>query len=50
MSDVVSISVAETGYHACALKSDGTVECWGDSYNGVLDIPNGLNAVKQVSA
>jgi alpha-tubulin suppressor-like RCC1 family protein len=38
------------GYtHSCALKINGTVECWGDDRHGETTVPNGLVA-KQVSA
>ena len=34
LSSIVQVSVG--GYHTCALKSDGTVNCWGSSYKGEL--------------
>jgi hypothetical protein len=38
------------GYkHSCALKIDGTVECWGNDEHGETTVSNGLVA-KQVAA
>jgi alpha-tubulin suppressor-like RCC1 family protein len=38
------------GYtHSCALKINGTVECWGDDRHGETTVPNRLVA-KQVAA
>jgi hypothetical protein len=37
-------------YHTCALKTDGTVLCWGDNTYGQSSVPAGLASVAQVSA
>lgn len=39
LTDVVQISDGET--YSCALKSDGTVVCWGNT--GALYIPSNIN-------
>ena len=40
-----------TGYgHACGLKTDGTVVCWGWNDYGQATVPDGLASVEQVSA
>ena len=36
IDDVVSVSAATGGTHACALKQDGTVACWGTNESGQL--------------
>ena len=44
-----SLPVAAAGwYHSCALKTDGTLTCWGDSEDGATSIPGGT--YKAVSA
>ena len=35
---------------SCALKTDGTIVCWGDNGSGQTVVPNGLAEVAQVSA
>jgi alpha-tubulin suppressor-like RCC1 family protein len=36
--------------HTCALKTDGTVVCWGDNEDGETTVPAGLTSVAQLSA
>src|SRR4051812_16120636 len=36
--------------HACALRSQGTVVCWGNGTDGRTTPPSGLTDVTQVSA
>ncbi|HEY4216826.1 MAG TPA: PKD domain-containing protein [Gemmatimonadaceae bacterium] len=36
--------------HACALRSAGTVICWGDNGAGQLNVPTGLSGVAKISA
>jgi len=36
--------------HTCALKTDGTVVCWGNNNLGETTVPSGLASVAQVSA
>jgi hypothetical protein len=37
-------------WHSCALKTDGTVVCWGRNTSGETTVPSGLASVVQVSA
>lgn len=40
----------DMGYrHACAIRDDGTVICWGDNEEGQATVPAGLQDVVQVS-
>lgn len=48
LSGVTAISGG--GYHAVALKSDGTVVAFGNDTFGQLNVPSGLSGVTQVSA
>ncbi|MFN2636064.1 MAG: PKD domain-containing protein [Gemmatimonadaceae bacterium] len=42
--------VSGGGIHTCALKTDGTVVCWGGTVEGQAIVPAGLTSVAQVSA
>lgn len=44
------VAVAAGGAHSVALKSDGTVVAWGNSYLGRTTIPVGLSGVTAIAA
>lgn len=44
------MKVTDGRSHACALKSDGTVACWGANEFGQRNVPSGLVNVVDVSA
>jgi hypothetical protein len=48
LASVVQVSAGF--YHTCAVKTDRTVVCWGDNYQGQSTVPAGLASVAQVSA
>jgi alpha-tubulin suppressor-like RCC1 family protein len=37
-------------YHACGIKLNGHVKCWGSNSDGQLEVPNDLGPVKSISA
>ena len=40
------IAVSAGDYHSCGLRTDGTIECWGNNRDGKTDAPGGsFNAV-----
>jgi alpha-tubulin suppressor-like RCC1 family protein len=43
--DVIDVSVALDTRHACAVRSDGTVWCWGDDYQGRIGTADVVNGV-----
>jgi Regulator of chromosome condensation (RCC1) repeat len=45
-----SPQVSASANHTCALKTDGTVVCWGDDTYGQTTVPAGLASVAQVSS
>ncbi len=45
-----AISVAASGEHSLALKSDGTVVAWGYDPHGESTVPSGLNGVVAIAA
>ena len=51
--DVVTgdfVQFSDSGYHTCAVKSDGTVACWGRDDRGEASPPPGGTPYAQVSA
>ncbi|MDP1920448.1 MAG: hypothetical protein Q8L14_29660 [Myxococcales bacterium] len=40
------VQVASGGTHACGLRSNGTVECWGSNNVGQTNVPAGLVATR----
>ena len=34
-------AVSAGGGHVCALRTDGTITCWGDNTNGAASAPDG---------
>jgi len=44
------VALASGGYHTVALRSDGTVICWGDNAFGECTAPAGLTGVIAVAA
>ena len=46
----ISGGIAETINHTCAIKTDGTAQCWGDDSAGQSTIPADLGTVISISA
>lgn len=44
IQDAVQIELG--AWHAGALRSDGSVVCWGQNWRGMCDVPPGLKAVQ----
>jgi hypothetical protein len=44
------VAIAAGGFHSLVLKSDGTLQAWGDDDNGQIDIPPGLSNVVAIAA
>ncbi|MCC6822506.1 MAG: hypothetical protein IT579_17390, partial [Verrucomicrobia subdivision 3 bacterium] len=42
--------VAAGGYHALALRADGTVCAWGDNTSGQTNVPAGVSNLLAISA
>ena len=50
MTPSTTAQVASGGFHACAIKADATVVCWGDNGYGQSTVPAGLTSVKQITS
>lgn len=48
LASVAQVSAATV--HTCALRTNGTVICWGDNSEGESTVPSGLSSVVEVSA
>ena len=48
-SPTIAPQVSAGAWHTCAVKTDGTVVCWGDNEYGEATVPSGLTSVAQVS-
>src|SRR4051812_29224951 len=42
--------LSASGYHSCAIKTDGTPVCWGDNGDGETSVPAGTGALTAISA
>ena len=45
----ISVSKDERDVVSCAIKSDGTVQCWGKDAYGTLSVPADLGVVSSIS-
>ena len=36
--------------NTCAIKTDDSVQCWGDNQDGQSSVPSGLGSVKSIAA
>jgi Regulator of chromosome condensation (RCC1) repeat len=45
----INALVSAGGWHTCALKTDGTIVCWGNNVEGETSIPAGLAPSTQMS-
>ena len=44
-----AVSSIDTGhYHTCAIKTDDTVQCWGDIMLGQATVPSNLGTVSSI--
>jgi len=42
--------IALGSYNTCAIKTDDSVQCWGDNSKGQSCVPSGLGSVKSIAA
>ena len=39
--EITATAIAAGAYHSCAIRTDGTIACWGGNYSGQTDAPAG---------